>query len=59
MTLPNFEEKMTISYNNRIGNIVCITKHYFTFQPNDSNAIILIYKENWKSVTVLQLAQTP
>jgi len=59
MPLPNFEEKMTVSYENMIGNIVCITEQYFTFQPNNSNAIILIYKENWKDVTVLQVAQTP
>jgi len=58
MPLPNFEEKMIVSYKDMIGNIVCITKHYFTFNPNNSNAILLVYKNDWKDVTVLQVAQT-
>jgi len=56
MPLLNFEEKMTVSYENMIGNIVCITEQYFTFQPNNSNAILLVYKNDWSGVTVLQVA---
>ena len=53
MLLPKFEEQMIVSYEDMIGSIVCITKHYFTFMPNNTNALILVYRENWNAVTVL------
>ena len=53
MTLPKFKEKMSISYKDMVGTIVCITEQYFTFSPNNSNAVLLVYKTDWSTVTVL------
>lgn len=59
MTLPKFKEKMSVSYRDMIGTIVCITEPYFTFNPNDSNAVLVVYKNEWHLVTPVELAQTP
>jgi len=53
MPLPKFKEKMFVSYKDMIGTIVCITEQYFTFNPKDSNAVLLVYKNDWSGVTVL------
>jgi hypothetical protein len=53
MTLPKFKEKMSISYKDMVGTIVCITEQYFTFNPKDSNAVLLVFKDDWSTVTVL------
>lgn len=48
-----FEEKMYVSYKDMSGQIIFIEKSYMTFTPFDSKALIVIYKEDWKHVTVL------
>jgi hypothetical protein len=50
---------MSVSYKDMIGTIVCITEKYFTFNPKDSNAVLLVYKSDWHLVTPVELAQTP
>lgn len=52
------EEKINVSYKDMKGQIIYMTNNYFTFTPFNSKALILVYKENWKDVTVLQVAQT-
>lgn len=59
MTLPKFKEEMLVSYKHMVGTIVCITEQYFTFNPNDSDAVLLVYKSDWHLVTPVELAQTP
>ena len=53
MTLPKFKEKMSVSYKDMVGTIVCITEQYFTFTPNNTNVLLLVYKTDWNTVTVL------
>ena len=48
-----FKENMLVSYDNMNGHIVHIGNTYFTFMPLNSNALILVYKNDWKTVTVL------
>ena len=52
-----FEEKMYVQYRDLKGVVTFVSKSYITFNPSDSNALMLIYKENWKNVTVLEVAQ--
>lgn len=54
-----FEEKMRVCYKNISGKILYITNNYFTFTPFDTSALIVVYKNEWKDVTVLQVAQDP
>ena len=54
-----FEEKSVIAYKEFIGTIHFIGTQYITFIPNNSQAVILVYKENWKDVTVLEVSTTP
>jgi hypothetical protein len=44
---------MIISYKNTNGKIVFLGNQYFTFVPDNSNALLLVYREDWKNVTVL------
>ena len=44
---------MSVSYKNMVGTIVCITEQYFTFNPENSNAVLLVYKNEWSGVTLL------
>jgi hypothetical protein len=53
MTLPKFKEKMSVSYKDMVGTIVCITEQYFTFNPTNSDAVLLVFKDDWSTVTVL------
>jgi hypothetical protein len=47
------KEKMFVEYKSMKGQIVFIDKSYFTFKPFNTNALLLVYKENWVDVTVL------
>jgi hypothetical protein len=54
MTNPQtFSEKMLISYKNMEGRIVFVDNQYFTFTPNGSSALLLVYRQDWNTVTVL------
>jgi hypothetical protein len=53
-----FKEKSLIKYKNYTGHIKCVCKNYFTFTPLNTTALMLVYVENWKDVTVLEVAQT-
>jgi len=46
------EEKMSVSYRDMTGKIVFVCEHYATFNPVNSNALLLIYRDNWKNVTL-------
>ena len=48
-----FKNKMFVEYKNMKGQITFMDKIYFTFRPFNSNALLLVYKENWVDVTVL------
>lgn len=48
-----FEEKMHVSYKNMNGQIVFIDKSYVTFNPLNSAALLVIYREDWQHVTIL------
>jgi hypothetical protein len=48
-----FKEKMFVEYKHMKGQIIFIDESYFTFKPFHSEAILLIYKENWVDVTVI------
>jgi hypothetical protein len=54
-----FESKMIVSYNNTTGQIDFIGEQYVTFIPENSKASLLIYRQNWKDVTVLKPSTTP
>lgn len=54
-----FNEKMHICYKDLKGQIVHVGEKYMTFTPFDSKALMVIYKNQWSNVTVLQVAQTP
>jgi hypothetical protein len=47
------EEKMFVSYKDMKGKIVFVCDSYATFNPINSNALMLIYKNNWTNVTIL------
>ena len=47
------KEKMIVQYKNMTGKIVFVGSKYVTFNPNDTAALLLIYRENWNDVTVL------
>lgn len=46
------EEKMFVSYRDMKGKIVFVCDHYATFTPMNSKALLLIYRENWRDVTL-------
>lgn len=48
-----FEEEMYISYQDMKGQIKYVGRKYLTFVPFNSKAILLVYKENWKDVTLM------
>jgi hypothetical protein len=54
-----FESKMIVSYNNTTGLIDFIGEQYITFIPENSKASLLIYKQDWKDVTVVEPSTTP
>jgi hypothetical protein len=54
-----FESGMKVSYTEFIGTIDFIGKKYVTFIPENSNVSLLIYKQDWKHVTVLEPSTTP
>ena len=47
------KEKMCINYDGFKGQIVFVCDQYATFNPFNSKALILIFKENWEDVTLL------
>ena len=53
MTLPKFEEKMFISYKEMSGQVMHVGEKYLTFNPFNSKALLLVYKDQWKDVTLL------
>ena len=53
MSSKVFEEKMYVSYKNMSGQIMFVDNSYMTFNPFNSKALIIIYKEDWGNVTVL------
>lgn len=53
-----FKQGDLISYKNYTGHIKFVDEPYFTFVLLNSNATLLVYANNWKDVTVLELAQT-
>jgi len=53
MSSKVFEEKMFVSYKDMNGQIMFIDKSYMTFNPFNSKALLVIYKEDWGNVTVL------
>lgn len=52
-----FESKSLVQYQEHIGNIVCVCKNYFTLNLLNTSALMLIFRHQWKDVTVLQVAQ--
>jgi hypothetical protein len=50
---------MKISYFDFIGTINFVGEKYITFTPENSNASLLIYKQDWKDVTVVEPSTTP
>jgi hypothetical protein len=48
-----FEEKMFVSYKSMKGQIMHVGEKYLTFTPFNSKALLVIYKESWKTVTLL------
>ena len=53
MTCMVFEEKMFVSYRHMKGQIMFVDNSYMTFTPFNSKALLVIYKEEWDSVTLL------
>lgn len=54
-----FEEQMKVSYKESIGHIDFVGKQYITFKLENSQTSLLIYKQDWKDVTVLEVSTTP
>jgi len=48
-----FEEKMCVQYRDMKGQVKFVDKSYIVFNPFNSSALLLVYKENWDDVTVL------
>jgi hypothetical protein len=53
------EEEMIVSYKDMKGKIVFVCGEYATFTPNNSKALLLIYRDTWNTVTPVELSQTP
>lgn len=51
--LQKFEEKMFVSYKNMRGQIIHVGEKYLTFTPFNTKALLVIYKEDWKTVALL------
>lgn len=51
--LQVFEEKMFVSYKDMNGQIMHVGEKYLTFTPFNSKALLVIYKGDWGSVTLL------
>jgi hypothetical protein len=47
------KEDMIVSYKDMKGKIMFVCDYYVTFNPIDSKSLLLIYKSNWTTVTVL------
>ena len=47
------EEKMCIEYKEFKGQVVFKCDDYVTFNPFNTKALLLIYRQNWKDVTLL------
>jgi hypothetical protein len=47
------KEKMFVEYKNMKGQITFVDKSYAVFNPFNSKALLVVYKENWVDVTVL------
>ena len=59
MSVKVFEKGMLVSYNNTTGQIDFVGEQYVTFIPENSKASLLIYRQNWKNVTVVKPSTTP
>lgn len=51
--LQVFEEKMFISYKSMNGQVMHVGEKYLTFTPFNSKALMIVYKDQWKDVTLL------
>ena len=51
--LQVFEEKMFVSYKNMNGQVVHVGEKYLTFTPFNTSALLVVYKDQWKDVTLL------
>lgn len=47
------KEKMFVQYKDMKGQITFTDKSYIVFNPFNSKALLVVYKENWDDVTVL------
>jgi len=54
-----FKSGTKVLYTEVIGTINFVGEQYITFNPENSNALLLIYKQDWKDVTVLEPSTTP
>jgi hypothetical protein len=52
-----FKTQSLIQYKNLIGRIQFVNKSYFTFTPDNTTALIVVYREDWNNVTILEVAQ--
>ena len=53
------KEKMFVEYKNLKGKIMFVCDEYATFTPINTSALIVIYREDWNSVTLMQVAHNP
>jgi hypothetical protein len=53
------KSKMKVSYTEVIGTIDFVGEQYITFIPENSKVSLLIYKQDWKHVTVVEPSTTP
>ena len=49
---------MYVAYKNFEGQIMHVGDKYMTFTPFNTRALMVIYKNQWSDVTVLEVAQT-
>jgi hypothetical protein len=54
-----FESKIKVSYKDFVGTIDFVGEPYITLIIENSNVSLLIYKQDWKHVTVLEPSTTP
>ena len=47
------KEKMIVEYKDMKGQITFTDKSYIVFNPFNTKAMLVVYKENWDAVTVL------
>jgi hypothetical protein len=48
-----FKEKTFVEYKDMKGQITFVDKSYIVFNPFNSRALLVVYKEDWGAVTVL------